>query len=863
VTAPRTVSPHPLALRLLKRLLPDTTGGRSILGDVTEEFHRRPPGLRRRAWLWWTAADLAVRYAPDRLALGAATTGRDLIHAFRLARRFPALIAAALLSLALAIGVCTAAFSIVNGIWLRYRLAADPAVVDLIRQHGTGASVRWPESELFEIRERTRSLTLEAVLGTALPWRTLTDAAPRQPMRVHFVTADYFDTFGAVPAAGRLSGRGDDRTGAPPPVVLSHLVWRRDFGGKQSTLGSVVLFDGIPATVIGVAGRDFVDPSGNRADAWMPLATHRRFPALANNGSPRELRAIGRLRDATALTAAERELQQLVSSLGPPPAPLRPARGAELVPVVSPDESRTATQVVAGVVLLISLVLVLACANVANLQMAGGTQRQREIATRLACGATLQRIVRQLVTEGVTLALLAGVLGLLLASWLVPAVSAFMGLTDVDVAPDLRVYLFTVVVTACAAVASVVAPARAGTTVDVARALKGLPAGARPARSAARARSALVGLQAAASIVLLAVASLLVRTLVHLTTEDPGFDVARLVVATAAFPRSDEGGARAKRYWADAKARVAGLPGVEAASIVSPAPLGITLGWERDDDDHFIISSDADFFAAAGLMVVRGRAFTAGEVATRAPVALVSERLARRLWNDDDPIGSSLGRFGKQYSRYTVIGLVGDVSVSGPRLGPIPVVVLPFEDSQLSRLLGVSLLVRTADPAALVRPLGAMLTPIANDVAPTVWLPSDRYDRQLQGPRELAALAAGLGAFALMLAAVGLFGVTAFAVRSRTREIGIRMALGARRGDLTWLMAWTGLRATVAGLAIGLVAAVLGAQVLTGMLYGVSPRDPIALAAAAAVLLATATLAAALPCRRAARADPASTLRES
>ena len=557
---------------------------------------------------------------------------------------------------------------------------------------------------------------------------------------------------------------------------------------------------------------------------------------------------IGRLGAGIAIAQAEIELATLFDTLARTASPR--ATAIELFPVVPAAEAAANRQVLAGVFFVIALVLVMACANVSTLQLAGAASRGREIAVRVSCGASRRRVVRQLATESVLLSSVAGALGLILARWLTPLLAAGLNMSDPDIDPDARVYLFAVAATAVAAIGTGLWPAIHAARHEVSAGVRGASAEGGPSR----ARSTFIGLQAAASIVLVTLAALQVRALLHLAWQDPGFDVDRVIGVTVPFPRTPEAEARAAAFWPAALERVRSMPGVEAAGLASFTPLGMNLG---DPRQVFSNGTDADYFAAVGLRMLRGRAFDRGEIATGARVAVISELVARRFWGDGDPLGMSGDRIDRNYAGVTIIGVVADTMVDRTEAVRTPLVYLPIEADGYSQMA-----VRASDPAQIGVAVREALHALAPEIRPTVTALAEPYTRQFERPRRYAALAASVAMFALVLSVAGVAGITAFAVRTRTREIGIRMALGARSGDVTALLVRDGLRPVVAGLAVGFAGALLAGRYMASQLFGVSARDPLALTAAAGLLIVAALAAVLAPTRRAARLDPAIVLRE-
>jgi hypothetical protein len=396
---------------LLAWVLPPTPAGRTIVGDLVEEYTRLPRGWRRICWCWWTVADVGLRYLPGRLVtMGHAVRrepggrragpfaglGGDVRHAARLGRRHPWPVAAAVLSLGLGIGVGTAAFSVVNGSYLRLYLSADPALVRVWRAHHRGASASWPEAEVRAVREQTRLATIE-------PWTTSTmplsmdrvDAG--EPHSVQFVGGHYFTTIGTAAAAGRLVAPDDDRAGEPPVAVLSHRLWRQQFGGDRFAIGRPIWLAGVPVPVVGVTARDYIDPGGDEPDLWLPLSAASMLPVSGLAGRPPDVRVVARLAPGVSMAQAEAELSRLAEAMGASAA--RPAIGVSIGPTVGAATLSLSRGVVIGTIVLAGLVVLLSSANAANLLVAGVVTRQREITVRRSLGASRFRLWRQVMVE--------------------------------------------------------------------------------------------------------------------------------------------------------------------------------------------------------------------------------------------------------------------------------------------------------------------------------------------------------------------------------------------------------------------------------------------------------------------------------
>ena len=824
----------------------------------------------------------ALRYCADVLSLWAwqpaggrwaSGVWQDLVHAQRVFRRNPGSVAVAVAGLALAIAVSTTVFSLLNVTLFRPAGVSDPSsVVRALRATKGGVSTSWVFGEYLDLRDHARGYLVEAVLRdvarfSATP-ASATDEHAR-PVSMHFVGGTYHATFGADALLGRVLTPADDVIGAPAVVVVNYTFWTRQLGADPTIVGRPLWINGVPATVAGVAARAFTGLGDTPPAFWAPLASYH----VLYSGSPLTqssqigVDVYGRIASGQTLAQSQAALGAIAASLPRRSPGEEPAAGVRLDPAssrfVHPDEVRTLTLVVAVVMLVIGLVLMLACVNVANLQLATALSRHREIGVRLAVGASRGRVIRQLLTESVALGVVAGACALALTWWFLPLLVAAVRLPQtVDVAPDLRVYLFLAAISFAAGLGAGLAPARHGTRGDLVTPLKGESAPSRGSRPG-RLRSTLIGVQAGASIILLVLSALLTRAMVRATQVDIGFDARPLVTVTADFGRERYDRRTAGVYWAQVLDRIRAIDTVQSASLSYFLPYGdgqhvriVT----RDGRRHttFVHNTDAHYFSTIGLRLVRGRIYTAQEVSANAPVVVLSESLAKEYWPGVDPVGATLEAYDGD-TGYTVIGIVADAITARLREMGSAALYRPIENPRDARLV-----IRTrGSPDALVPALRDAIQPIDPRVRLDLGLVSAGLERQLEEPRILASLAGTLAVLALGLAVVGVYGVTAFVTGQRSREIGLRIAVGASGGDIMRLLLVDSLRPVLIGLAGGTVAALLVSRVFAGILYGVGTYDPIAFGAAAVVLLLSAAAAVYVPTRRAARLDPAFVLRQT
>jgi predicted permease len=868
ITDPRP----PRLARWLLRLRPLGTRRAEVTADLDEVFGERctAEGRRRAArryygdvlsiWKW--------NLSGTRLAGDAA---RDLIHGLRVYRRNPGSVGITVLGLSLAIAVSTAVFSMMNVAVLRAAGVSDPdSAIQVMRAMTGGYSTSWNYGDYLTLREHAAS-PIEATLRDAArfspaPVAVSDDTAPSVAMA--FVGGDYLRVFGARLLHGRNLSAADDLVGAPAVVVASYGFWARRLGADPAIVGRQIWLNGVPATIVGVTSRSFTGLGDQPPAFWAPFASYH----LLYSGTPitrmsrMGVSVYGRTAAGETLEQAEARLGAVaaaVSSGGP-----EQTTGVRLELASSRFGRRSQTATLALVVTIVftvvGLVVLLACVNVANLLLAGAATRQREIGVRLALGAPRRRIVRQLVTESLALGLAAGAIALVLTTWLVPVLAALVRMpVTVDMTPDVRVYLFLAMVSIAAGVGAGLAPARHGTRGDLVTALKGDGPRAGGSGRPSRMRATLIGVQAAVSLVLLVLAALLTRATMRATTVDIGFDAHQLLSIAPAFGRERYDGARAQAYWTLALERLRGLAGVRAAALTVHPPFGEghnVRGFTRNGSPYrtYTNDTDAEFFSTIGLRVVRGRTYTREEVAARAQVAVISETLARDFWPGEDPVGQTMARYDDESSR-VIIGVVADVISARMREMSSATVYLPIRNPQ-----DANIIVRTAGPPeAIVPALRDALQPIDSQVRLDFTLVSTGLQRQLDEPRILATLAGGLAVLALGLAVVGIYGVTTFVTGQRTREIGLRIAVGASRADVLRLLLVDSLRPVAIGLLAGAAVALLVSQLFGGILYGVGPRDPVAFAGATVILVTAATAAIVIPTRRAARVDPAFVLRQS
>jgi predicted permease len=796
---------------------------------------------------------------------------RDLIRAARALRDRPGFTLTIVVTLALGIGANAAIFSLVDASLLRPLPFVEPdRLVALGEARPSGEADDLAAPTFVEWRHAARSL--EALAAWTWWGLALTGRGEPEELLTIRASPSLFPTLGAGAALGRTFAPEEEAPGRGAVVLLSDGLWRRRFGADPGILGRTLVLDGEPRTVVGVMPRGFRFPDAE-IDLWIPLGFH---DYERESRTIRMFNVIGRLAPGATIDGARAEMAAIAAAT----AAREPGTHRGWSAWVEPAASRLVNAPAALPLLLgaVGLVLLIACANVASLLLARGAERERDLAVRAALGAGRGRLARELLAEALVLAAAGGALGLLLSGWLVDLVQALdpEGLPGWhEVRVDGRAVAFTAAASLAAALLAGLVPALRAARPDLDRALRE-GSGRATARRATRAREALAVGETALAIVLVAGAGLLVQSLLRVVRTDPGFDSRRALVASLFLPGSRyDGPGVGRRFFEDLLARSGALPGVLAAGGVSALPLA-EVG--EDYDVPYRVtdrpptsdeSPSADFrvattgyFRALGIPLVAGRDFATTDVEGAPAVAVVNRTLARRAFGERDPLGRrlTLERSGEEV---TVVGVVGDVRHRGLDAEPRPEIYRPLGQDDHTHALTIVL--RTAGPPlALADPLKRTVLELDPDLPISVLTTlEDLTSSSVASRRMDAAVLGSFAALALLLAALGLHGALAGAIAGRTRDIGIRMALGAGRRRVMREVVGRGLALAATGFALGLPAAVLLARVLRGMLVGVGPADAATHAGAAVVLLGTALLAAWLPARRAAGVDAAAALRSS
>jgi putative ABC transport system permease protein len=795
---------------------------------------------------------------------------QDIRYAFRSLRHQPVFTLTAVLTLALGIGATTAIFSAVDGVLLRPLPYPEPE--RLVTIWGHHASIGRETASLPDFLDwRRESRSFSGMAARANTQFTLTGAGEPEVVRGALVSASYFRVLGAPIPAGRGFQDAEERAGAARVAILSDGFWRRQFAGRRDVVGTQITLSGVPYTIVGAGARGLPVPQD--VDVWTALVTDTTLGRRNDF-----LEVVGRLAPGADQAGAQAELTTIARRLEQAYPGSNAGWGVELLGLQERivGEVRPALLLFMGAV---GLLLLIACANVANLMLARVATREREVTVRAALGASRRRLIQQLLTESVVLALAGGVLGLGLAVWGVRAIQN-LGAETLPRLDEIGVngtaLAFALVLSVVTGLLFGVAPAHRLMGYDVREGLAEGGRGAAGHRSAGRTRAALVLAEVALACMLLVGATLLLTSFVRLQRVDPGFAPGGILTARVTLPRAGYGDSVRQAAFADALLeRLRGLPGVASAALATDAPSGdgppywalSVAGVEQPPpevvQDAVVFRTTPDYFHTFAIPLLQGRLYQASDRIDAPSVALVSDALARRYWPGRSPLGERVTFDNPTDSTagwITVVGVVGDVRQDGPTAAAYPQIYLPLAQAS-SRSLLIAL--RTSgDPMALTPAVKRAVAGIdANLALGRVATMEQRLAGTLARPRVNAVLLGGFAATALLLAALGIYGVIAYSVVQRTRELGIRMALGARGADVLRLVLRQGMVPVLAGLALGLGAAAAASRVLRGLLYGVGTTDLITYVGVAAFLSAVAVVASYLPARRAALADPVVALR--
>jgi predicted permease len=811
----------------------------------------------------------------------------DLRLAMRTLRTHPLFAAVVLTTLGLGIGVNSAIFSVINAaLFSSLNVRAPGELVNVYTTDSTGhgfGSTSYPD--FAYVRDNNRAFS--GVIGYSGLMTTITGNGKPEVLFGEIVSGNYFTVTGARLLLGRGFVSEEDRTpGTHPVVVLGHGLWQRRFAGDSSIVGKHVTLNGHSFTVVGVAAPEFKGLlfRGLAADLWAPVMMMKqlRTDQLANRDE-RWMFVKGRLAPGSSLEGARAALVALGAQLASAYPATNVGRTFAALPStdvrIHPEGDRAALSGAALVILTVGFVLLVACTNLANLMLARASARQREIAVRLAVGASRGALVRQLLMESAVLAFFGGVAGLTFAFWFARLLITFRPPLPVpislDVGIDLRVMLFTALISIFAVVLFGLVPALQASRTRLTGVLTTQAGALGFAPRTRRLGNLFLVPQLALSLVLLVVAGLFVRSIGKADAVDPGFDMSHtaLVALDVHLDGYDE--LRARGFYEGLERRITAAPGVRAVTITDRIPLDLYGNQSTTAEVPSSSTSgdgaravqyariDRGYFDALGVALLRGRAFTESEIAAprgSAPVVIVNEAAARRYWPNANPIGQRL-RIGSTGESREVVGVAANTKVQTLGEAPEALLYLPF-DGRYARLLRI--IARTSgDSRALVNTMRSAVA--AQDPGVAIFegkTLGQHLDVMLFPYRLAAGVSTAIGLFALLLASIGLYGVVAFGVTRRTREFGIRMALGAHAAQVLRLVLRESFRVVAIGIAIGLTLALGIARVLSGVLFGISAADPVTLISVPALLTAVALLASWVPAWRATRVHPAVALRE-
>jgi putative ABC transport system permease protein len=824
---------------------------------------------------------------------------QDLRYALRTLANAPGFTAVAVITLALGIGANTAIFSVVRAVLLRplpYRSAGDLVLAQTIQKEPRQLWATAPP-DFYAIRQLNR--TLEGLASFYVRPLNLTGADEPERVRALIVSSNFFAVLGREPLVGRGLTMADEQWGAHRVAILTDGLWRRRFNGDPAIVGQTIRLDSESYTVVGVLPPRFsFDPAS--AQLFLPMAFAPGDNLNTHNNY--FLTMVGRLKGGISREQALADIDAIMAQIERE-HPENKGLATDLTPLQEAivQDVRPAILILMGAV---GFVLLIACANLANLLLARAAGRRREIAIRAALGAGRGRLVRQLLTEGLLLASLGGSAGLLLASWSMGAVRllgpAVLPRSN-EIHLDPWVLAFALAVTVVTGIATELVAALHSARVNSSDALNQRLGSAGAAGGRRRIRGVLVVAEIALSLVLLIGAGLMLKSVSRLLRVDSGFEPRGVLTAEIDLPRqkyvderlerlfSPEAYARSAQFFDAVVASVRTMPGVRAAGLTSGLPLGgenwakyITF-YDRPLPSHArdlppiqyrVVAGD--YFRAAGVRIVRGRSFTEHDTLHSLPVAIVNQELVRRYWNGQDPIGKVIsvnpprelvpaGTFPPTYEgpeKFSVVGVAGDARYGGLDRAPLPLVYAPYAQGA-EGTVSMFLLVRTnQDPLSLVGAIRARIGRIDADQPVTNFATLEsRVTSSVSLSRLVTLVLGAFAGLAALMAAVGIYGVMWSSVRQRTTEIGIRMALGAEPRRVVVEVLSTGARLTLAGIGIGLAAALALSHALTGLLFHVRPTDLPTYATVALMLSAVALLACYVPARRAARVDPMTALR--
>ena len=792
----------------------------------------------------------------------------------------PAFFAVAVLTLALGIGANSAIFSFVDAALLKPLPYENPERILQIWEKPPGGGNNVVSAMNFLDWQRQTS-SVEAMTATTGSSLTLTGQGDPVLLRAGRVSAGYFNVFAVAPFLGRTFTPDEDTPGKEHVVVLSHRLWAAQFGSDPRIVGKSLTLNGEPYTVIGVMpARSAFDRSFNQL--WRPLA----FKPSERTRNFHWLGVVARLKPGVTIEKARSELDAIGARIAVDFPDSNKGWGVSTLRYMDVVVGQQLQRSLYVLLAAVGMLLLIGCANVANLVLARGTAREREVAVRAALGAGRGRLVRQFLAENILLAIVGGVLGIALGyglmMWLKFMLPPFYLPAAINVAMDLRVLAFTFALAVATGVVFGLAPALSATKLDLAGAMKEGGRGAAGDSGRRRLRSGLVVVEVALAFILLTGGGLLVRSFFRMMQVELGFNptnvlTLRLPIANERFPDSSQ----LSTYIRQVVTRINAVPGVMGAASTDSLPLeGFSNGMPfliagRDQVDRANRQAcgfkmvHADYFRVLGISVIKGRGLTDRDVKGTPPVAVINQSFVKRFMADQDPIGQRLliqdiipgqPQLGPEIP-WEIVGVIADERTSTLEGTVRPGVYVPIEQSPST---SVNVVVRSAiEPASLSRAITEAVHEVnRNQVVSDIRTLEEMKSTSVASTRLRTTLLAVFAALALLLSAIGIYGVISYTVAQRTHELGVRAALGASAKALIGMVVRNGMTLTLVGLALGIAGALGLTQLLGTLLFGVSPRDPVTLAGSAAILAAVALLACYVPARRAARMDPLVALRE-
>ena len=844
------------------------------LGDILEDYSRG----RSRWWLWTQILSLARR------ATMFSNLINDVRYGIRSLGQNTGFTLAAVLTIALGIGINTGIFSILNGLALRpLRVPESENLVTVYqnfrgvkKRNMSGARSMFSTPEYWNYRDRTQ--TLSGLMGFSVSSNVTLGGNDPQDVEGILVTCNYFDVLEVKPVMGSgFTGANCDTPDEGPVVVLSHDLWKTVLGAAPDIIGKNVVLNRQSFAVVGVTPENFHGTEALKASFFIPLSMQPFLLAGRDNNADEYLSwltLIGRLKDGIQIEQVRADLGLIANQIDRQ----QPGRTTNLIISKAsgfslPEGRSTFLSIAAVIVAAFGLVLLIACANVANLLLARSTARSREIGVRLSLGATRGRLIQQLLTESLLIAIAGGLLGSVVALWsfrglltvVLSALPAQLPPIAIDASPDLRVLWFALALTAATGIVFGLAPALQATRTDLQSVLKQDSAGS-GRRTAGLLRAGLVGIQVAVCIVLVISAALLARGLHAVQTVDPGFDYRDVTVISFDLRRAGYDEPRAEAFRQQFIERTKGLSETGEVARVAQTPLWpgrtgtlVHLPGQEQRHEMDFNTVSPEYFTLLRLPIVRGRNFAAADMQDRSRSIIVTEATAARYWPGQEPVNQTLFMGtggGKEWIAMQVIGVVKDAQIKRIAENASSYMYLPAVS------LSGQLLVRSrTDFASTVSAVRAF----SRDLDPGLVVRVNRLEENLNFWRTISRLAtslsATLGVLALLIASVGVYGVVSYVVGRRLREVGIRMALGATALDVQLMILRQTLRPVVIGMLVGITAAAAASQILQAVLFGVSAFDPVAFVVAPLFVFVIAAAASVIPVRRTMRVTPVTSLR--